>query len=554
MAWTAPRTWTTGELVTAPIMNAHVRDNLDILKTSIDDTGDISFTDATELTIASDAITVTQNYHKVDTQSDAASDDLSTITAGASVRAGHVLVLRAENVARVVTVKDGVGNILLNGGDLQLNATDKLCVLIYDGTNWRGGSLVSTGGGGGIPQSFSGLHLRTSPNADVAATTVTLLHADSIVLEDVNTGLPVVAVGPWDDLSAVITTAGAGGLDTGTEAASTHYGIYAIRKSGDGTKNLLLHRAKNYNLDEQQTTDTSNEDAINSTNTRTAIAQTFDTDLTGYVEFVDIKIGKDNSPTGQMWCEILATSAGTPTGAALATSDKLNIAALPAGANPWVRFVFRSPVSLTAGTTYALVFTGNHAASDTVNIHWNENNVGGYAAGEQYKKESGSWAAFGEGDDFCFKVYITENDAAVTMPSGYNQKCLIGYVYNDSGSNFNQFVAIDREVQFLAEEQSLGTTTATVHTLFDLSGVIPPGPVIFRALLINNTVGDNVFMYGVPDGFDSIDAYRGAVTIVTASGANYRTPAAQQTTEYQGMYFWTAVAGTADIYPAGYRW
>lgn len=27
MSWTTPRTWTTGELVTAAIMNAHVRDN-----------------------------------------------------------------------------------------------------------------------------------------------------------------------------------------------------------------------------------------------------------------------------------------------------------------------------------------------------------------------------------------------------------------------------------------------------------------------------------------------------------------------------------------------
>lgn len=28
MAWTTPRTWTTGELVTAALMNTHVRDNL----------------------------------------------------------------------------------------------------------------------------------------------------------------------------------------------------------------------------------------------------------------------------------------------------------------------------------------------------------------------------------------------------------------------------------------------------------------------------------------------------------------------------------------------
>jgi hypothetical protein len=31
--WTAPRTWATGELVTAAILNTHVRDNLEFLKT-----------------------------------------------------------------------------------------------------------------------------------------------------------------------------------------------------------------------------------------------------------------------------------------------------------------------------------------------------------------------------------------------------------------------------------------------------------------------------------------------------------------------------------------
>lgn len=31
MAWTTPRTWTTGEIVTAAMMNTHVRDNLNAL-------------------------------------------------------------------------------------------------------------------------------------------------------------------------------------------------------------------------------------------------------------------------------------------------------------------------------------------------------------------------------------------------------------------------------------------------------------------------------------------------------------------------------------------
>ncbi len=37
MAWTSPRTWVAGELITAAIMNAHVRDNLLILKDPVSD-------------------------------------------------------------------------------------------------------------------------------------------------------------------------------------------------------------------------------------------------------------------------------------------------------------------------------------------------------------------------------------------------------------------------------------------------------------------------------------------------------------------------------------
>lgn len=36
MAWTTPRTWVAGETVTASLMNTHVRDNLDYLKTQAD--------------------------------------------------------------------------------------------------------------------------------------------------------------------------------------------------------------------------------------------------------------------------------------------------------------------------------------------------------------------------------------------------------------------------------------------------------------------------------------------------------------------------------------
>lgn len=42
MAWTTPRTWTPGELVTATQFNAQIRDNLNVLKTNIGNDGSIT--------------------------------------------------------------------------------------------------------------------------------------------------------------------------------------------------------------------------------------------------------------------------------------------------------------------------------------------------------------------------------------------------------------------------------------------------------------------------------------------------------------------------------
>lgn len=53
MAWTAPRTWTTGELVTAAIMNTHVRNNLSFLH----DAPKVKMGRSTSLSIANDTVT-----------------------------------------------------------------------------------------------------------------------------------------------------------------------------------------------------------------------------------------------------------------------------------------------------------------------------------------------------------------------------------------------------------------------------------------------------------------------------------------------------------------
>ena len=88
-----------------------------------------------ELTISSGAITVTNSYHEVDTESDAGSDDLVTINGGTD---GQLLLIRAANSGRTVVVKDGTGNIYLHGSaDYSLDDGSDTLHLMYIGSDWR---------------------------------------------------------------------------------------------------------------------------------------------------------------------------------------------------------------------------------------------------------------------------------------------------------------------------------------------------------------------------------------------------------------------------------
>ena len=81
------------------------------------------------LTIASDTITVTKSYHKIDTEGAAATDNLSTINGGTD---GDLLILRSTNVARDITIKNGTGN-LRTVGDFTLDFLEDRITLQYDG-------------------------------------------------------------------------------------------------------------------------------------------------------------------------------------------------------------------------------------------------------------------------------------------------------------------------------------------------------------------------------------------------------------------------------------
>ena len=82
----------------------------------------------TTLVISGGEITVTQSFHKVDTEGGVATDDLDTINGGVD---GMILILRSLDDKRDVTVREWFGNLNINGDFTLLNRAYRI-VLQYD--------------------------------------------------------------------------------------------------------------------------------------------------------------------------------------------------------------------------------------------------------------------------------------------------------------------------------------------------------------------------------------------------------------------------------------
>ena len=95
---------------------------------------DMNFVWQSELTISGGVVTVTGIFHHIDTQNNADSDELDTISGGSAY---DLLFIRARHTDRTVVVKHGTGNIYLPGGyDITLDNTEKILMLFRDGSNW----------------------------------------------------------------------------------------------------------------------------------------------------------------------------------------------------------------------------------------------------------------------------------------------------------------------------------------------------------------------------------------------------------------------------------
>lgn len=94
----------------------------------------------TELTISSGLVTCTQLFHTIDTEGDAASDNLAGANGGAD---GRLLIIRSVSSARDVVVRHvdaveaalGQRFYLSTGADTTLDVNTKYIALLYDSTS-----------------------------------------------------------------------------------------------------------------------------------------------------------------------------------------------------------------------------------------------------------------------------------------------------------------------------------------------------------------------------------------------------------------------------------
>jgi hypothetical protein len=339
-------------------------------------------------------------------------------------------------------------------------------------------NLLTLGGPGGA--TFGNLYLRTHPDLDLSPTTVQLVHADAIVMND------GALVTNWDNITANQLSSGAGGLDTGSPANSTWYEIYAIRKSSDGTKNLLLHRMKDFFKDQSQETDDQNVALRPATGAPgfQALAQGFQVATAGKVPYVDAKLFQAGTIAGGtiFWAEIQTDSSGSPSGVALAVSDKMPPFSVPLATDHLgvtfngnqIRFHFRTPATLSTSTQYHLVFKADYAASDTNQLLFRfKGTTNPYANGKARSFNGSVWAdIIDTNSDFWFRVFVVRNDSALVMPAGYDQFAKIGQVYRASATNLMQFAQRDRLVRQAGDQILYGSAVANSASVADQTNTV----------------------------------------------------------------------------------
>lgn len=202
---------------------------------------------SSELTISLGSVTPTQGIHTVDTEGDAAADDLATI-AQDNLPDGWPLLISCVDAARVVTVKHGGGGagqiLLVDSADLVLDDPNKWLELRRSGTTWVEAGR-SYGADMAALRTWLGLQAGATLKHNLAATAAPTANDDSAAGYSVGSR--------WVDVSAdkeyvcldvtataaVWTETTAGGSHTHTLSEITDAGTAAGKNTGTAAGDVV---------------------------------------------------------------------------------------------------------------------------------------------------------------------------------------------------------------------------------------------------------------------------------------------------------------------------
>jgi hypothetical protein len=333
------------------------------------------------------------------------------------------------------------------------------------------------------------------------------------------------------------TASGANGIDIGS--GSGWHKVLAIAKE-DGTVAGILKKAVSYNALGAYSLLTNN-GALNlrSISGNAALAQVFTPSVTRVLSHADLRVLRVGTPAAgsRMWLELRTTSGGSPTSTVLATSNAIDVRNGPSSGAQWARFVFRGAnrVTLSSGTAYALVVTGNYTPDGTNYLTVNKQDSGSGA----YVFNGTSWSSASTG--LTAAVYAEVAEAALSYPTGYTAEAHLGWVYITAGE-MGRFQAVNRSyLTFGGNLQWTALTTTAEMQLSDLfNTLLPPIPVVAEVVICHATAAAWVAAAGVPHGWAKTPSAVSddvAVGYAAAAGTTYPTQVIGRiVTDKQALY------------------
>jgi len=387
-----------------------------------------------------------------------------------------------------------------------------MSLITHTAKNWTGGgvplsaanlqtmsdSLEATARlAGSIPQTSKGLIARTHPDADKRLTQLLLEHADHLIMDDGE------IIGPWDNLAADVTVNGAGGLDVGSISANTWYEFHAIRKP-DGTQNVLINLATCWDDEINQITGVFVED-IGGQSSNQKIAQSFTIPTDGPVRLVDLNLSRDGTPQDFLKCTIQTDASTAPSGTILQTAENMNCDGFgirqPQDRSSRKRFIFRGTLpTLTASTLYWIVFERT-GTLDNTNKPSARAATDAYANGEFKRFDGSTWN--GTGRDLNISALV-ETPSSPIMPSGFTQKCFLGWFRGLLSTDFKRMVYYDRNFSLGSSANFIFYTNLSPETQgSNVRTRIPPAAMQLEFRMgSNNTSGTTVVASaGPPYGY-----------------------------------------------------